>query len=141
MVKPKAVRHDAAIYRMYHAEKEKIERSGGRVRRVVLDYELKRAAYSPLAKAKALAPIEYARKQHEVAQQNSLTVIGGKILLPDLRIEYETATGDLSHVDLEMTTTHYHEARASANRVRSGIRNRRQQISVLRLNADFERAR
>jgi hypothetical protein len=108
LVKPAEVRHDAAIYRMYHAEKEKIERSGGHVRRVVLDYELKRAAYSPLAKAKALGPIEYARKQQEVAQQNSLTVIGGKILLPDLRIEYETAVGDLSHVDLEMTTTHYH---------------------------------
>ena len=52
-VKPAEVRHDAAIYRMYQAEKQKIEQAGGRIRRVVLDYELKRKVYSPLAKAKA----------------------------------------------------------------------------------------
>ena len=108
LVKAAEVRHDAAIYRMYQAEKEKIERSGGRVRRVVLDYELKQKVYSPLAKAKKLPALEYTKRQAEVARENGLTVIQGKIPLPDLRIEYDTPTGDLAHVDLELATGHYH---------------------------------
>lgn len=107
-VKPAEVRHDAAIYRMYQAEREKIERSGGRIRRVVLDYELKQKVYRPLAKSRNLPPLDFARKQAEVAQQNGLKVIDGKIPLPDLRIEYETPSGDLAHVDLELATGHYH---------------------------------
>jgi hypothetical protein len=107
-VKPGEVRHDAAIYRMYQAEKERIERSGGRIRGVVLDYELKRKVYSPLARAKSLPPLDYVRRQAEVARQNGLTVIEGKIPLPDLRIEYETQQGEAARVDLELTTAHYH---------------------------------
>ena len=107
-VKPAEVRHDAAIYRMYQAEKQKIERSGGRIRRVILDYELKQKVYSLLAKAKALPPPEYARRQAQVARENGLTVIHGKIPLPDLRIEYETSTGNRAQVDLELATGHYH---------------------------------
>ncbi len=117
-VKPAEVRHDAAIYRMYQAEKEKIERAGGRLRRVVLDFELKQTVYAPLAKARTLPPLDFARRQAEVAQQNGLKVIEGKIPLPDLRIEYETPAGDLAHVDLELATGHYHggalEAKAEA---------------------------
>lgn len=64
--------------------------------------------YSPLAKAKALSPAEYAKRQEEVARQNGLTVVHGKIPLPDLRVEYETAAGELARVDLELTTGHYH---------------------------------
>lgn len=107
-VKPAEVRHDAAIYRMYQAEREAIERAGGRVRRVVLDYELKLKVYRPLSKARSLPPLDFARRQTEVAQQNGLKLIQGKIPLPDLRIEYETTTGDLAHVDLELATGHYH---------------------------------
>jgi hypothetical protein len=107
-VKPREVRHDAAIYRMFQAEREKIERSGGRVRRIVLDYELKKKVYSPLAKARQLAPLEYQRRQAEVARQNGLKVIDGKIPLPDLRIEYDTPEGEPARVDLELATGHYH---------------------------------
>jgi hypothetical protein len=110
-VKPREVHHDAAIYRMYHAEARQIERAGGRIRRVVLDYELKQRAYRPLAKARAKAgapgSTEYARRQAEIAGQNQLKVVRGKILLPDLRIEYEASNGDLAHVDLELATHHY----------------------------------
>jgi hypothetical protein len=110
-VKPAEVAHDAAIYRMFQAEKSKIEGAGGRVRRVVLDYELKRNVYRPLAKAKAsLSSTEYARRQDEVARQNGLKVTGGKILLPDLRIEYETTGGAAASVDLEYATDHYRAA-------------------------------
>ena len=42
VVKPRELRHDAQLYRVYQAEAARIEREGGRVTRVVLDYELKR---------------------------------------------------------------------------------------------------
>lgn len=107
-VKPAEVAHDAAIYRMFHKEGEKIAAQGGVIRRIVLDYELKRNVYAPLAKARSLPPLEYARKQAEVAQENGLKVVSGKIPLPDLRIEYDTAQGERTHVDLELATHHYH---------------------------------
>lgn len=109
-VKPAEVHHDAAIHRMYQSEAEKIERSGGRIRRMVLDYELKKNVYRPLAKARAQFPpesTEYARRQAEIAAQNRLKVVDGKILLPDLRIEYDTAAGERTQVDLELATRHY----------------------------------
>ena len=87
-VKPAEVRHDAAIYRMYQAEKEKIERAGGRIGRVVLDFEFKQKIYAPLAKARSLPPLDFARRQAEVAQQNGLKVIEGKTRIagPSYRI-------------------------------------------------------
>src|SRR6266508_1144473 len=113
-VKPAEVRHDAAIYRMFQAELQKIERAGGQIRRVVLDYELKRNVYSPLAKVKALPPAEYAKRQREVAQANGLRVVHGKIPLPDLRIEYQTREGETARVDLELATHHYHGSHLQA---------------------------
>lgn len=107
-VKPAEVAHDAAIYRMFHKEAGKIVSQGGTLRRVVLDYELKRNVYAPLAKARHLPEAEYAQKQAQVAQENGLKVINGKIPLPDLRIEYETAGGERTFVDLELATHHYH---------------------------------
>src|SRR5260370_20576106 len=99
---------------MYQADTARIERAGGRIRRVILDYELKQKIYAPLAKAKALPPLEYTRKQAEVARANGLTVVEGKIPLPDLRIEYETLTGEIAHVNLELATEHYHGAALEA---------------------------
>ena len=97
-MKPGEVAHDAAIYRMYQAEARQIERQGGRIGRIVLDYELKRQVYTVLAKATDLEPFAYAKLQAEVAQENGLKVVQGKIRFPDLRIEYETASGEASRV-------------------------------------------
>jgi hypothetical protein len=107
-VKPAEVTHDAAIYRMFQAEARNIAKQNGRIRRVVLDYELKQRIFAPLAKARALPPDQYARRQADVARENGLPVIQGKIPLPDLRIEYETQEGEVTHVDLELATHHYH---------------------------------
>jgi len=38
-VKAKEARHDADLYRLYHKVAKEVDRVGGRVRRVVLDYE------------------------------------------------------------------------------------------------------
>ncbi len=114
LVKPREIAHDAAIYRMYQAEAAALERSGGRMRRIVLDFELKKRVYSPLAKARAQGPAEFARKQSEIAAQNGLKVVQGKIRFPDLRIEYETAAGSQASIDLELATEHYRGDHMSA---------------------------
>jgi hypothetical protein len=107
LVKPAEISHDAAIYRMYQLEAAEIRIQGAKIRRVVLDYELKKRVYSPLAKARNLPPEEFRKRQQEVAQMNGLIVVEGKIPLPDLRIEYETSEGERSKVDLELATGHY----------------------------------
>jgi hypothetical protein len=113
-VKPREMAHDAAIYRMYHAEAARILQDGGRVRRILLDFELKKRAYSPLAKARSLAPLDYARKQAQIAEENGLRVVGGHIRFPDLRIEYESSEGVPAQVDLELATEHYRGAHMAA---------------------------
>ncbi len=120
-VKPSEVAHDAAIYRMFQAERRAIEKQGGAVRRVILDYELKRNIYAPLNKLRHLAAPEFAERQRAVAQHNHLTVIEGRIVLPDLRVEYETPEGDLARVDLELATEHYHGSHL-ADKAAAGFR-------------------
>ena len=48
-VKPKEARHDADLYRLYQKVAREIERTGGKVRRVVLDFELKKDLYQALS--------------------------------------------------------------------------------------------
>jgi hypothetical protein len=112
-VKPAELHHDAAVYPVFQREAAQIQKDGGRIRRVVLDYELKKKAYSPLAKAKALPPSEYAKRQAEVARQYGLKIVNGHITLPDLRIEYETPSGAAAQVDLEVATKDYHGSHAA----------------------------
>jgi hypothetical protein len=42
VVKPRELGHDAQLYRAYLRAAERLDREGARIRRVVLDYELKR---------------------------------------------------------------------------------------------------
>jgi len=49
-VKPKEADHDADLYRLYHKAADEIERKGGRVLRVQLDYELRENLYRKAGK-------------------------------------------------------------------------------------------
>jgi hypothetical protein len=120
-VKPAEVPHDAAIYEMYHSEAAQIEARGGRIRRIVLDYELKKEIYSKLARERDSGALEYVRRQQEIAGEQRLPIIDGRIVLPDLRVEYETPEGDLDHVDLELATEHYHRGHMDA-KARAGFK-------------------
>lgn len=109
-VKPREPRHDAEVYRLYeHAAKE-IEHEGGTKLRVVLDFELKRNLYRDLAKLKDLPPEQQEEERERIAQSHGLTVVDGKIPLPDLRIEYETRDHQQARVDLELATQDYRAA-------------------------------
>jgi hypothetical protein len=104
--------HDAAIYSMFLIEAERIERAGGRVTRVLLDYELKKRAYSPLAHG--LSALAYAQRQREIARENGLEVVDGRLAFPDLRIEYETREGEERSIDFELATRNYRAAHVRA---------------------------
>lgn len=108
LVKKRELAHDSAIYPMYQAEAQRILGEGGQIRRIILDHELKRTIYRPLAKIRPhVSRAAYTRKQAEVAAQHGLKVVNGKILLPDLRIEYDTRDGARTSIDLELATEHY----------------------------------
>lgn len=106
-VKPAEVPHDAAIYQMYQAEALHLEKRGAKIQRVVLDYELKKEAYSQLVPEQDSGALQYARRKQEIADEIGLPIVDGKIVFPDLRIEYEDLQGREEHIDLELATEHY----------------------------------
>lgn len=119
-VKPREARHDAALYRLYQEGAARIARDGGKIQRVVLDFELKKSVYRKFAKASELPELEQAQRKQQIAAEHGLTVVNGKIPLPDLRIEYETAERDQTKVDLELATSDYHRD-SLAEKARAGF--------------------
>jgi hypothetical protein len=118
LVKPREVKHDADLYRLYQKEAARIERGGGRPVRVLLDYELKRNLNHDLA---LLGPDkDNADRKREVAEKHHLHMVNGKIPVPDLRVEYETPELELRHVDLELATRDY-RPRAMAEKASAGF--------------------
>lgn len=121
LVKRSEIAHDSRLYSMYNTEKERIEKEGGTVGRVVLDYELKRKVFSELNKEPSAGHsrsdsnfnAQSARKQH-IADANDLKIVNGKIVLPDVRIEYETQDGEMERVDLELTSESYKKSQIRA---------------------------
>jgi len=116
--KPREAKHDADLYRLYQKEAARIERAGGTPLRVVLDYELK----SNLNRDLALlgADRENQERKNDIAGKHGLQVVNGKIPVPDLRIEYETAEHEIRRVDLELATREY-RPRALAEKAAAGF--------------------
>ena len=103
--KPKEARHDAEVYRLYQKVSKEIERSGGKVRRVILDFELKKDLYRALSRMRPDKDPRYERIS--IACQFDLKVVNDKIPIPDLRIEYEDECRDVHRLDLEIATRDY----------------------------------
>jgi hypothetical protein len=116
--KPREVRHDADLYRLYQKEAARIEHGGGRPVRVLLDYEIKRNLNHDLA---LLGPQkDDANAKERIAEKHGLQVVDGKIPVPDLRVQYETAELELRHVDVELATRDY-RPRAMAAKAAAGF--------------------
>jgi hypothetical protein len=116
--KPREAKHDADLYRLYQKELARIERSGGRPLRVILDYELKRNLNRDLA---LLGPEkDNLDRKATVAEKHGLELVNGRIPLPDLRLEHETADGEVRHVDLELATRDY-RPRGLAEKAKAGF--------------------
>jgi len=119
-VKSKETDHDAALYRLYHKAADDIERKGGKVLRVQLDYELKEKLYRKLGQSQARGDGESRGMKEAFARQLHLPVIHGKVHFPDLRIEYTTQEMEIARVDLELATPHYHAGHL-AEKARAGF--------------------
>jgi len=118
LVKPREAKHDAALYRLYQRETARIAEAGGRPVRVVLDYELKRNLHRDLAQLGESGRTREVRERF--AEKHGLVVVGGKVQIPDLRLEYETAELGRRHVDLELATRNY-RPRALAQKAKAGF--------------------
>jgi hypothetical protein len=132
-VKPKEADHDAALYRLYHKAAEEIERKGGKVLQVHLDYELKEKLYRKLGQAQAQGKGQTQATKEALAREMQLPVVHGKVSFPDLRIEYANQEMEISRVDLELATGHYHAGHL-AEKARAGFqiyaRQRTQPVSA-----------
>jgi hypothetical protein len=118
LLKPHEAKHDADLYRLYQKEAARIERSGGRPVRIILDYEIKRNLNRDLA----LLGTEKDNldRRAEVAEKHGLEMVEGKIPVPDMRLEYEDAELVLQRVDLELATREY-RPRSLAEKAKAGF--------------------
>ena len=116
IVKRRELRHDAAIYELYHKESQKISGSGGTVKRVMLDFELKKNVNRQLATIQNLAPAERERQRQQIAEEHGLKIVKGTIQIPDLRMEYESREQEECRVDLECVTGHYKSQQIAAKK-------------------------
>jgi hypothetical protein len=118
IVKPQEAKHDAELYRLFQAEAARIEKIGGKALRVLLDYELKRNLNRD--RARLGNQRDDPQELERLAERHGLAVVNGKIPLPDMRIEYQTAELELRHVDVELATRHY-RPRGIAAKAKAGF--------------------
>jgi hypothetical protein len=118
LVKSREARHDADLYRLYQKEAARIERAGGRPVRVILDYEIKRNLNRDLALLGAEK--DNRDRKAEIAGKHGLAMVNGKILVPDMRLEYENSELALQRVDLELATREY-RPRSLREKARAGF--------------------
>jgi hypothetical protein len=113
LVKPRELAHDAQLYDVYREYVRDIEAAGGRVQRVVLDYELKRQYQQYLQannKGNRSSDGRPGRTPAEIrswAERHDLAVVDGHVKFPDVRIEYLDAQGHPAIRDVELSTGHY----------------------------------
>jgi hypothetical protein len=118
--KPRELSHDSQVYRAYLRAKARLGGRGARVRRVVLDFELKRD-YQRFLQARNRGRKDHDgrpdREPEEIrlwAREHDLPYFDDAVHFPDVRIEYEDRDGRLRHEDVEVTTAHYRGAHAAA---------------------------
>jgi hypothetical protein len=124
--KPRELTHDAQVYRAYSRAEERIRDNGGRVRRVVLDYELKREYQEFLQERNRGRGDSDGRPDRTVdeviewARNHDLPYFDEHVHFPDARIEYDDRDGLSRYENLEVVTPHYRGMHA-AGAARSGF--------------------
>jgi DNA-binding MarR family transcriptional regulator len=125
--KPRELTHDVKVYRAYERAERRIREEGGRVQRVVLDYEMKRDYQRFLHERnrgrkdcdgrpdREADEIVHWAKEHNLPYEED-----GHVHFPDARIEYEDRDGRSRFEDLEIVTPHYRGAHA-AGAAKSGF--------------------
>jgi hypothetical protein len=119
-VKPRELAHDAQLYRAYKAERSRLEAEGGRVTRVVLDYELKRDYQAFLNRSDRPEGATLQADRAAFAEAYGLPIVDDHLELPDLRLEVELADGSHDVRDVEVVTAHYSRSQL-AGKVKAGF--------------------
>jgi hypothetical protein len=122
LAKPREASHDAQLCRVYTTAAERLEAGGACIRRVVLDYELKRDYQRFLQdrnRGDARSSGRPDRSREEVrawAAAQGLPIVRDRVQFPDVRIEYERPDGRVDREDLELATSHYNSRQMAAKR-------------------------
>ncbi|MGH9486999.1 MAG: hypothetical protein ACRD04_05350 [Terriglobales bacterium] len=121
LVKEREALHDSNLYPVYRAHAARLKAQGATIRRVVLDFELKRVYLRELRRREKEHPNANREiLQRAVAAQFALPVLDGRVQFPDLRIEYETPGAGIARADIELATASYHH-RHIAQKARAGF--------------------
>ena len=126
LTKPREVRHDAALYRAYRRAAERLRNQGADVRRVVLNYELKREYQTFLQEGNRAQPASDGRTRRDDeevqrwARAHDLPYFNDHVHFPDVRIEYDDRDGHHRVEDIEVVTPNYRGAHG-ASAARSGF--------------------
>lgn len=117
---PRELAHDSRVYEAYLRAAERLVERGGRIRRVVLEEELK-ADYQRFLqrdnRGRRGASGQPERDQDAIdrwAKEHQLHCENGHVDLPDLRIEYDDRDGRRCVEDVEVVTPHYRGEHAAA---------------------------
>lgn len=118
--RPRELAHDARIHAAYLRAEERLSERGARVRRVVLEVELK-SEYQRFLQRRNRGHRDGdgtpERDREAIAQwarEHELPGHDGHVEFPDARIEYEDRDGRHCVEDLEIVTPHYRGAHAAA---------------------------
>ncbi len=109
LAKPAEIRHDTAVYRAARSEVAKLEKSGAKVKRIQLDYEMK-SSVSKIAEAARSKKGEKAAHDAKLEAARNMNLSCdelGKVHYPDARIEYQDQEGNIGRVDVEVTSGNY----------------------------------
>ena len=98
-------------------EVDDIQRQGGKITKVRLDFELKGAVNRDREAAGKLPEGQRRAWLKTVVEQRGLTIKGGTIQLPDIQIDYETPEGTIAHANIELVSENY---RGDAIRSKAG---------------------
>jgi hypothetical protein len=118
--KPRELTHDVQVYRACRDAEAQVREQGGHIRRVVLDYELKREYQHFLQernRGRADSTGRPDRTPEEIAawaKDHDLPYDGHRVRFPDARLEFEDRDRQAQHRDVEVVTPHYRGAHAAA---------------------------
>lgn len=127
IAKSRELAHDVRVHRAYGEAAERLTSAGHRVRRVVLDHELKREYQAFLHAPNRGRRDSTGRPQRDAvevarwAQEHQLPMMDDRVQFPDVRIEYESRDGRREVQDIEVMTPHYRGAHA-ASKISAGFR-------------------
>ena len=116
MVKPREAAHDADVAKACRKEIEVLTAQGARLRRILIDAELK----GILAKRGETARARQGKEEADRARRKAADELHlpcddhGHVQIPDAQIQYVDEAGNLGRVNVEVASDHYREASVKA---------------------------